>query len=141
MDKIHLLYSISHWMYKHHLSLLSVVLGFFMRVIFSCHIPYKTTIGKGTTFPHYALGCLFHPNVVIGQNCKILVGVLIGGKSNSDKLPVIGNNVMIGAHAIILGNVHVGDNSIIGAGSVVLKDVPENCVVAGNPAKIIKYLQ
>ena len=52
--------------------------------------------------------------------------------------PIIGDNVVLGASVTIIGNIHIGNNVIIGAGSVVVKDVPDNCVVAGNPAKIIK---
>lgn len=140
MDKVYLLHSISHWFYKHNLSLVSFIISSSMRVVFSCHIPYKTKIGGGTKFPHFAMGVLMHPDVVIGNNCLIQKGVLIGGKSNSNKLPVICDNVQIGAHSIILGNVTIGDNAIIGAGSVVLKDVEPNTVVAGNPARVIRSL-
>lgn len=59
---------------------------------------------------------------------------------NGDKQAVIGNNVSVYAGAIIIGGIRIGDNVIVGAGSVVTKDVPDNVVVAGNPAKIIKYL-
>lgn len=52
----------------------------------------------------------------------------------------IGDNVYIGAGAIIMNPVKIGSNVIIGAGSVVIKDIPDNCIVAGNPAKIIRYL-
>ena len=58
---------------------------------------------------------------------------------DKDGLPVIGDNVSLGATVTIIGNVKIGNNVTIGAGSVVVKDVPNNCVVAGNPAKIIKY--
>lgn len=54
--------------------------------------------------------------------------------------PVIGDNVKLGATVTIIGPVHVGSNVIVGAGSVVVKDVPDNCIVAGNPAKVIKYV-
>ena len=54
--------------------------------------------------------------------------------------PVIGNNVNLGATVTIIGNIRIGNNVIIGAGSVVVKDVPDNCVVAGNPARVIRYL-
>ncbi len=54
--------------------------------------------------------------------------------------PVLGNNVSLGANVTIIGPVHIGNNVIIGASSVVVKDVPDNCVIAGNPAKIIRYL-
>lgn len=111
---------------------------FVIRVVFSADVPYNLTIGRGTRFPHCALGSLFHPACVIGENCVILHGVTMGGRSGRPGLPIIGNNVWIGAHALLLGDIKVGDNSIIGAGSVVVKDVPPNAVVAGNPAKVMK---
>ncbi len=55
--------------------------------------------------------------------------------------PTIGDNVTLGASVTIIGNIKVGNNVIVGAGSVVVKDVPDNCVVAGNPARIIRYLE
>lgn len=109
-----------------------------IRILFSADIPYQVEIGKGTRFPHMALGTLMHPKVKIGRNCKILHGVTLGGRGGHNGLPVIGDNVWIGAHAIILGDVTVGNNAIIGAGAIVLKDVPADTVVAGNPAKPIK---
>lgn len=78
----------------------------------------------------------------IGSNLTILPMVLIGKKTpESDTgLCTIGDNVYIGAGAIIMNPVNIGDNVIIGAGSVVTKDIPSNCVVAGNPAKIIRHI-
>ena len=76
----------------------------------------------------------------IGSNLTILPMVLIGKKtpdSNTEEC-TIGNNVYIGAGAVIMNPVNIGDNVIIGAGSIVTKDVPSNCIVAGNPAKIIR---
>lgn len=75
----------------------------------------------------------------IGSNCSVWQQVTIGNKLDCEEAkPTIGNNVKICAGAIIIGNITIGDNVIIGAGSVVTKDVPNNCVVAGVPAKIIK---
>lgn len=62
----------------------------------------------------------------------------VGG--GSDGFPRIGDNVLIGTGSCVLGNIKIGNNVIIGANSVVLSDVPDNVVVAGNPAKVIKYL-
>lgn len=55
--------------------------------------------------------------------------------------PIIGNNVSLGVSVTIIGNVHIGNNVVVGAGSVVVKDVPDNCVVAGNPARVIRYIK
>lgn len=77
----------------------------------------------------------------IGRNLTILPMVLIGKKTPDADIDEckIGDNVYIGAGALIMNPVNIGDNVIIGAGSVVTKDVPSNCVVAGNPARIIRY--
>lgn len=136
---IYRLYKLEHFLYKIKLVPFAFLIRLFMRIIFSCDIPYKALIGKNTSFPHYALGVLIHPKVKIGDNCKILHNVTIGGRSGNQNLPIIGSNVLIGAGAIIIGDIKIGDNSIVGAGSVVVKDVPSNSVVAGNPAKVIKY--
>lgn len=74
----------------------------------------------------------------IGDNFTCVHLTTLGYKGA--ERPVIGNNVSLGANVTIVGGVRIGDNVTIGAGAVVVKDVPDNCVVAGNPAKIIKYL-
>ncbi|MBU2939573.1 serine acetyltransferase [Lacinutrix sp. C3R15] len=75
----------------------------------------------------------------IGENFQFRNGLTIGNKSNNNTMiPVIGNNVTVGANVVIIGNITIGNDVVIGAGSVVVKDVPSNCVIAGNPAKIIK---
>lgn len=78
----------------------------------------------------------------IGSNFTVCQLTTIGNAihGRNDLVPTIGDNVSIGANATIIGDITIGNNVIIGAGSVVVKDVPDNCVVAGNPAKIIKYL-
>ncbi len=75
----------------------------------------------------------------IGRNFQFRNGLTVGNKYNDNSLlPTIGNDVTVGAQVVIIGNISIGDNVVIGAGSVVVKDVPSNCVIAGNPAKIIK---
>lgn len=76
----------------------------------------------------------------IGDNCVFRNNTTIGNKAeNNDCRPIIGNNVNIGANVVIIGDITIGDDVIIGAGSVVVKDIPNNCIIAGNPTRIIKY--
>ena len=77
----------------------------------------------------------------IGKNFSFRNNTTIGNKKDGEcGLPVIGDNVTLGANVCIIGDIVIGDNVIIGAGSVVVKSVPNNCVVAGNPAKIIRRI-
>lgn len=120
----------------------------FNRIVFSCDIPYTCDIHPSVQFPHNALGVVVHPKSRIGENTIILQNVTIGGNMSKKAFydgqeityPIIGCNVLIGAGASILGPVIVGDNSQVGAGSVLLRDVPSHGVALGLPAKIVKVL-
>ena len=74
----------------------------------------------------------------IGDNFSCIHCTTLGATPKGR--PVLGDNVSLGANVTIIGPVHIGNNVVIGAGSVVVKDVPDNCVIAGNPAKIIRYI-
>ena len=136
-DRIYSLYCYERWCYLHHLRLISIAIRAFIRLVFSADIPYRPEIGEGTEFPHDALGIVIHPDTRIGKNCKILHGTTIGGRGGV-KLPIIGDNVLIGANSCILGGIIIGDNVKIGAGSVVVSNIPKNTTVVGNPAKVVK---
>lgn len=110
----------------------------YLRTVYSCDIGCGVTIGEGSRFPHNGLGVVIHPNAIIGNNCRILQNVTVGGRGGDPEVPVIGNHVLIGAGAIVLGSVYIGDNAQIGAGAVVVHSVPPNAVVVGNPAKVIR---
>lgn len=105
--------------------------------LFGIDIHESTQIGLNFVVWH-GFGIVIHPQSVIGDNVTIHQNVTIGNSHHGGKPPVIGNNVIIGASALIIGDIQIGHNVTIGAGSVVVKDVPDNSVVAGNPAKIIK---
>ena len=96
---------------------------------------YKNNFGKGLFLGHYGT-LVVNKDARIGENCRIHVSVNIGGYNGG--VPVIGNNVYIGPGAKIFGPITIGDNVIIGANAVVNKSFPDNVIVAGVPAKIIK---
>ncbi len=96
-------------------------------------------IGKGIRFAH-PFEIVIAPQAVIGEGCTIFNGVTIGvNHLDRSGYPRIGNNVVIYTGAKIIGNVKVGNNVIIGANSVVVTDIPNNTIVGGIPAKIIRY--
>lgn len=101
-------------------------------------ISQTTKIGKGCRLAHPFATVLNAES--IGDNFFVRHCTTVGKKDETGARPVIGNNVTVGASVTIIGGVHVGDFAIIGAGSVVVHDVPPFAVVAGNPAKVIKYL-
>jgi len=101
-------------------------------------VPASCVIGRGTKFGYGGIGLVIHSRVVIGKDCLIGQCVTIGGKSGWFEVLVLGNNVEVSAGAKILGPIIIGNNVIIGANAVVVKDVPDNCIVAGVPAKIIR---
>jgi len=108
--------------------------------IMGIELSWNLSAGKGLMLFH-GQALIVNGYTVIGENCTLRHSTTIGIKGElNDKFtsPIIGNNVNIGAHVCILGNIKIGDNVKIGAGSIVTKDIPSNCVVVGNPACIIK---
>ncbi len=98
-------------------------------------IDVHTKIGGGLKLAHPYSTILNAES--IGENVYVNHLVTVGEKN--EKKPIIGNNVELHAASMVIGGITIGDNAIIGAGAVVVKDVPENAVVAGNPAKIIRF--
>lgn len=102
-------------------------------------IPDQTKIGKGFKVFH-GQGLIISNLTIIGNNVTVRHNTTIGNAKHDGGCPIIGNNVNIGANSVVIGDINIGSNSFIAAGSVVVKDVPANVIVAGNPAKIIKQL-
>jgi len=129
-------YRCSHALHKSGRDLLSFHLQNRSSELFGVDINPAAKIGHGIMLDH-ATGFVMGETAVIGNDCSILQGVTLGGtgKADEDRHPKIGNRVLIGANASVLGNILIGDGSKVAAGSVVLKAVPEGCTVAGVPAK------
>ena len=110
--------------------------------IFGIDLPWDTQVGCDLQLQH-GVALVINHEVVIGSGCILRHSTTIGNKKYVDgrfsPSPIIGNNVEIGANVVILGPIKIGDHAIIGAGSVVIKDVPEGAVVAGNPTKLLKF--
>jgi len=115
---------------------------FFVEWLLNIELHWNVRAGKGLCLMH-GHGTVVNGSAVIGDNCTLRHLTTIGNKRMPDgsfgMAPMLGNNVDIGANSVILGNITIGDNVTIGAGSIVTKSIPADCVVAGNPAKIIKY--
>ena len=96
-------------------------------------------IGNGVFIDH-GMGVVIGETAVVGDNCTIYQGVTLGGtgKDKGKRHPTLGNNVLVGCGAKLLGNFTVGDNAKIAANAVVLSDVPENCTCVGIPARIVR---
>jgi serine O-acetyltransferase len=125
--------------YLMHIPVLPGLVMRYIRVVYSCDIPYTCDLADGVVLCHNALGVVIHEKAVVGSGTRIYQNVTIGGRHGRGS-PVIGRNVFIGAGACVLGGVRVGDNAVIGANAVVIHDVPENAVMGGVPAKILKYV-
>ncbi|MCM0647410.1 serine O-acetyltransferase [Clostridium swellfunianum] len=132
-------YRFARKLYLFNIPLLPKLIKLIIFLLYNSSIPYEVRIGRGTKFGYGGIGVVIHKKAVIGDNCTISQNVTIGGRSGLTELPIIGNNVYIGAGAVILGNVKIGNNVVIGANAVVIKDIPDNAVAVGVPAKVIKY--
>ena len=131
-------YRIGHWLWTKGRRDMAYFVQMRVSEVFGVDIHPGARIGKGIMIDH-AHSIVIGETAVVGDNVSMLHSVTLGGtgKEDGDRHPKIGNGVLIGAGAKVLGNIQVGDCSRIAAGSVVLNDVPECTTVAGVPAKVI----
>lgn len=129
---------IAHWFFKNNMKFIARMVSQFSRFMTGIEIHPGATIGRGLLIDH-GMGVVIGETAVVGDNCTIYQGVTLGGtgKDTGKRHPTIGNNVMIGSGAKVLGPFTVGDNAKIAAGAVVLDAVPESSTAVGVPARII----
>ena len=134
-----ILYRIAHFLRGVKVPILPRVISQIARALTGIEIHPGAVIGKSFFIDH-GTGVVIGETAVIGDNVTIFQGVTLGGtgKERGKRHPDIGNNVVIGTGAKVLGNILIGDNSYIGANAVVLNDVPQNSTVVGVPGRVTK---
>jgi serine O-acetyltransferase len=129
---------VDHWLWNHGLRLLARWLSQLWRFFTGIEIHPGAQIGRRFFIDH-GMGVVVGETAIVGDDVTLYQGVTLGGtgKEKGKRHPTVGNNVVIGGGAKILGNITIGENSRIGAGSVVLRDVPDNATVVGVPGHVI----
>lgn len=133
-----LLHRVAHWLYKRKLPFFPRFLSHIGRIFTGIEIHPGATIGKGVFIDH-GMGVVIGETAILGDYCLIYQNVTLGGtgKETGKRHPTLGCNVVVGTGAKVLGNIQVGDHVRVGAGSIVLRDVPSDCTVVGVPGRII----
>lgn len=130
---------IAHGLYKKEHFFSARAISQFAKMVTGIEIHPGAKIGKGFVIDHGS-GVVIGETAEIGDNCTVYQGVTLGGtgKDVGKRHPTLGNNVMVGAGAKVLGPFYIGDNSKVAANAVVLKEIPENCTAVGIPAKVVR---
>lgn len=133
-----LFHRICHWLYTLGIPFIPRLISQFSRFLTGVEIHPGATIGRSVFIDH-GMGVVIGETAVIGDYALIYQGVTLGGtgKESGKRHPTLGENVVVGAGAKVLGNIQIGNNVRIGAGSVVLRDVPSDCTVVGIPGRIL----
>ena len=135
------IHRVAHWLWVQERHSLAFFLQNQVSTIFGVDIHPAARIGCGIMLDH-ATGLVIGETAIVEDDVSILHGVTLGGtgKESDDRHPKVRSGVMIGANASIIGNIEIGEGAKVGAGSVVMKDVPPHVTVAGIPAKVIGKL-
>jgi serine acetyltransferase/glycosyltransferase involved in cell wall biosynthesis len=131
-------YRLFHWLHRKGIpgQPLRFLAERFIEITCGISIPARCRIGKGLRIHHFG-GIILHPAAELGENCTLYHEVTIGDRGGSGGAAKIGNNVLIGAGAKIIGEITIGDNCVIGANTVVTKDMPPSTVAVGSPCRFM----
>ncbi len=134
-----MLHRISHFFYRKKFFVFARIISHISRFFTGIEIHPGAKIGKKVFIDH-GMGVVIGETAIVGNGCLLYKGAVLGGVSLSKgkRHPTLGENVVVGTNAIVLGNIKIGNNAKIAAGSVVLKNVPHHATVVGIPGKIVK---
>lgn len=129
----------ANWFYRHNMKFIARCISQHSRKRTGIEIHPAATIGRGLVIDH-GMGVVIGETAVLGDNCTLYQNVTLGGtgKDHGKRHPTLGNNVLVGTGAKVLGPFKVGDNARIAAGAVVLSEVPADSTAVGVPARIVK---
>jgi serine O-acetyltransferase len=131
---------VSSWLWRRRLKLIGRLVSNFGRFFTGIEIHPGARIGRGVFIDH-GMGVVIGETAIVGDNCTLYQGVTLGGtgKERGKRHPTLGADVIVGVGAAVLGDITVGDGSRIGAGSVVLRDVPPHTTAVGVPARAVAW--
>ena len=134
-----LFHRLAHWLYQIEIPFIPRFISQISRFLTGIEIHPGAKIGKGVFIDH-GMGVVIGETAVVGDSALIYQGVTLGGtgKETGKRHPTLGAHVVVGAGAKVLGNIQIGDRVRIGAGSVILRDVPSNTTVVGVPGRLIR---
>ncbi|RNL45721.1 serine O-acetyltransferase [Paraeggerthella hongkongensis] len=129
---------VEHWLWNHGLKSLARISSQFTRFMTGVEIHPAAVIGRRFFIDH-AMGVIIGETTIIGDDCTLYQGVTLGGtgKETGKRHPTLGDNVLVGVGAAVLGNITIGDGSKVGGGAVVVNDVPPNSTVVGIPGRVV----
>jgi len=129
---------LSHWLWRHHMRFLARFVSQVARLLTGIEVHPAAELGRRLFIDH-GMGTVIGETAVIGDDVTLYQGVTLGGtgKEKGKRHPTIGNDVIIGSGAKVLGNITVGNNCRVGAGSVVLRNIPDNSTIVGVPGHIV----
>ncbi|MEI6063547.1 MAG: serine O-acetyltransferase [Pseudanabaena sp. ELA748] len=130
---------LAHWLHTCHIPLLPRLISSLARFFTGIEIHPAATIGKGVFIDH-GMGVVIGETAIVGDYVLLYQGVTLGGtgKETGKRHPTIGNHAIVGGGAKVLGNIQIGDYVRVGAGAIVLRDVPAHCTVVGIPGRICR---
>ena len=133
------LHRIAHWLHLRQVHFFPRLISHIARLLTGIEIHPGAAIGRGVFIDH-GMGVVIGETAIVGDYSLIYQGVTLGGtgKESGKRHPTVGENVVVGAGAKVLGNIRIGNNVRVGAGSIVLQDVPDNCTVVGVPGRIVR---